>query len=40
MELGDVAACPREDLAPLMAPIELQRREKVTRHRSQQIVVL
>ena len=36
-ELGGLAGCPIEDLAPLMA---LRRREKAKRHCSQQSVVL
>ena len=39
-ELGGLAGCPMEDLAPLMAWIELRRREKAKRPCSQQSVVL
>ena len=39
-ELGGLAGCPTEDLAPLMTWIELRRREKAKRPCSQQSVVL
>ena len=38
--VGVNAACPHEDLAPLMDMIDDRRREKDSRHLSQHIVLL